>query len=123
MLKQFISGDIGHLAMIKDSDGATIGLITLEDIIEEILIKEIIDETDVRINNESKQTNRKNFKRVEKIKKRRELQEMFDRNPPKIEISPTLITAIFQYLRTSVEPFKVGKFLIVPTLGPNSPGP
>ena len=107
MLKQFISGDIGHLAMIKDSDGITIGLITLEDIIEEILIKEIIDETDVRINNESKQTNRKNFKRVEKIKKRRELQEMFDRNPPKIEISPTLITAIFQYLRTSVEPFKV----------------
>ena len=113
LLKEFISGDISHLAMIKNSDGFTIGLVTLEDIIEEILKREIVDETDDKIDNVSKKKNRKNVKRLEKIKKRKELQEMFDRNPPKIEISPSLITAIFQYLRTSVEPFKVGKNLNV----------
>uniref|UniRef100_A0A0N5BDI0 CBS domain-containing protein n=1 Tax=Strongyloides papillosus TaxID=174720 RepID=A0A0N5BDI0_STREA len=68
MLEEFKKGDY-HLAMVKkrNSDrgiGELCGLVTLEDILEEILKAEIIDETDVVIDNVHKirrKTRNKNY--------------------------------------------------------------
>jgi CBS domain containing-hemolysin-like protein len=38
-----------HLAVVRDADGRTLGLVTLEDLLEE-LVGDIVDETDVRPN-------------------------------------------------------------------------
>eukprot|EP00127_Corallochytrium_limacisporum_P001752 Clim_evm6s78 gene=Clim_evmTU6s78 len=52
MLNEFQKGDQGHMALVHRIDATTgtreyIGVVTLEDIIEELIGEEIIDETDV----------------------------------------------------------------------------
>jgi len=62
MFKQFKEGIKGHMAFVHrvNSEGEgdpfyeTIGLITLEDVIEELIQSEIVDETDVWTDNRSK---------------------------------------------------------------------
>eukprot|EP01080_Neovahlkampfia_damariscottae_P008950 gene8950-899_t len=49
----FIKGK-NHLAFIKNDFGKVIGIITLEDIVEELLKEEIIDETDVYVDIQKK---------------------------------------------------------------------
>ena len=71
MFNSFKSGEKGHMAFVQDVNSSgdgdpfyeTIGLVTLEDIIEEIIQQEIVDETDVVLDNRTKKKRRReNFK-------------------------------------------------------------
>lgn len=102
LFNQFKDGTSGHMAFVhrvnNEGDGdpfyETIGLVTLEDVIEELIQAEIIDETDVFIDNRTK-VRRKRFKRQDfsMFAERRENQTT--------HISPQLTLATFQYLSTS----------------------
>jgi len=108
MFNEFKSGEKGHMAFVQDvinnEDGdpfyQTIGLITLEDIIEEIIQQEIVDETDVVADNRTKRRLKRggwhgkegNFLNEERARK--------------VFVSAQLSLAVFQYLTTSLEPFK-----------------
>ncbi|KAJ1521072.1 hypothetical protein ONE63_002778 [Megalurothrips usitatus] len=108
MFKQFKDGIKGHMALVHrvNSEGEgdpfyeTVGLITLEDVIEELIQAEIVDETDVFTDNKSKKRrNKQNLKQDFTVFcERRENQ--------RIQISPQLTLATFQYLSASVEAFK-----------------
>lgn len=104
MFKRFKGGQQGHMAFVQrvnnegDSDPyyETIGLITLEDVIEEMIQAEIVDETDVYTDNRSK--------KKRKIMSRKHDFTMFAaerRDIQRIHISPQLTLATFQYLSTS----------------------
>ena len=102
MLNEFKTGEKGHLAIVKgDNDGMAIGIVTLEDIIEEIIQAEIIDEDDVITDNRSKQ------KRLKKARytKEKEVKMFMDPGDKKVEISPQISLAVFQYLSSSLEEF------------------
>jgi metal transporter CNNM len=53
VFNEFIKGK-NHLGFVKDDNNKVIGIITLEDIIEELLKEEIIDETDVYVDIQKK---------------------------------------------------------------------
>ena len=121
MFNEFKTGEKGHMAFIQEVNDTgegdpfyeTIGLITLEDIIEEIIQQEIVDETDVVIDNRTKKKRRReNFKGGTEGTT---FHQMFSEASKKIAISPQLTMAVFQYLTTSIVPFKVGG----KKLGPN----
>merc|ERR1711872_556467 len=67
MFNEFKSGEKGHMAVVQEvnneGDGdpyyETVGLLTLEDIIEEIIQQEINDETDVILDNKTKKKRKK----------------------------------------------------------------
>lgn len=106
IFKQFKTGQQGHMAFVQrvnnEGDGdpfyETVGLITLEDVIEELIQAEIVDETDVYTDNRNK-------------KKRKVMSRKHDftifaaerRDIQRIHISPQLTLATFQYLSTSKE--------------------
>ncbi|XP_052855480.1 unextended protein [Drosophila gunungcola] len=107
MFNQFKEGTIGHIAFVhrvnNEGDGdpfyETVGLVTLEDVIEELIQAEIVDETDVFVDNRTK-TKRNRYKKADfsAFAERRELQT--------VRISPQLTLATFQYLTTAVDAFK-----------------
>ncbi len=110
MFNEFKTGEKGHMAFVQDiienNDGdpyyETIGLVTLEDIIEEIIQAEIVDETDVITDNKTKKKRHR-----EKWKgKESSIAIMGDDVKKKVNVSPQLTLAVFQYLSTSIEPFK-----------------
>ncbi|GBO98526.1 Metal transporter CNNM2, partial [Eumeta japonica] len=101
MFNQFKDGTIGHLAFVhrvnNEGDGdpfyETIGLVTLEDVIEELIQAEIVDETDVFVDNRTKVKRNRNKKQDFTVfAERRENQT--------IHISPQLTLATYQYLST-----------------------
>lgn len=110
MFKQFKEGHKGHMAFVhrvnNEGEGdpfyETIGLVTLEDVIEELIQAEIMDETDVFTDNRRKvrrdRTKRQDFAVFS--------QGRGDPNSQRLRISPQLTLATFQYLSTSVEAFK-----------------
>nr|CAD7430430.1 unnamed protein product [Timema monikensis] len=144
MFKQFKEGIKGHMAFVHrvNSEGEgdpfyeTVGLITLEDVIEELIQAEIVDETDVwnvikgsftRVkftgikylkplpkepisrafaNGEDKTDNRSKRRRNEKSLKQDFTVFAERRENQTIHISPQLTLAMFQYLNTNVDAFK-----------------
>ncbi|XP_021935959.1 metal transporter CNNM4 isoform X3 [Zootermopsis nevadensis] len=108
MFKQFKEGIKGHMAFVHrvNSEGEgdpfyeTIGLITLEDVIEELIQSEIVDETDVWTDNRSKR------RRNNKVTKQDFTVFAERRENQSIHISPQLTLATFQYLSTTVDAFK-----------------
>ncbi|XP_030206373.1 metal transporter CNNM2 isoform X2 [Gadus morhua] len=106
MLEEFKKGK-SHLAVVQrvNNEGAgdpfyeVLGIVTLEDVIEEIIKSEILDETDLYTDNKSK-------KRIT----HRERKQDFSAFKPldsemKAKVSPQLLLATLRFLATEVEPF------------------
>lgn len=102
MFKQFKEGNKGHMAFVhrvnNEGDGdpfyETIGLVTMEDVIEELIQAEIMDETDVYTDNRKK------------VRRKRTKEHDFTvfverKDNQRMRISPQLTLATFQYLSTS----------------------
>jgi len=109
IFKEFKEGHKGHMAFVQrvncEGEGdpfyETVGLVTLEDVIEELIQAEIVDETDVWMDNRSKR----------KREKGKLLQDFSSfavqyREQSLHKISPQLALATFQFLTSSMEPFK-----------------
>ncbi|KAJ6633528.1 Unextended protein, partial [Pseudolycoriella hygida] len=109
MFRQFKEGHRGHMAFVhrvnNEGDGdpfyETVGLITMEDVIEELIQAEIMDETDVYTDNRAK---------IKRIRSKKQdftaFAERQHRENHSIRISPQLTLATFQYLTTTVDSFK-----------------
>ncbi|XP_029460171.1 metal transporter CNNM4 isoform X2 [Rhinatrema bivittatum] len=106
MLEEFKKGK-SHLAIVQkvNNEGEgdpfyeVIGLVTLEDVIEEIIKSEILDESDMYTDNRSR-------KRVRHQKSRRDFSAF--KNPDnelKVKISPQLLLAAHRFLSTEVPLF------------------
>ncbi|XP_009290541.2 metal transporter CNNM2 isoform X1 [Danio rerio] len=106
MLEEFKKGK-SHLAIVQrvNNEGEgdpfyeVLGIVTLEDVIEEIIKSEILDETDLYTDNKTKK----------KITHRERKQDFsafkhMD-NEMKVKISPQLLLATLRFLATEVEPF------------------
>jgi len=109
MLNDFKSGDKGHMALVREVNNQgegdpfyeTIGLVTLEDIIEEIIQQEIIDETDIVIDNKTKKKRKR-----ERYTKEAEFNLFIGVDKHfRVSITPQMNMAVFQYLTTSVPSF------------------
>ena len=111
MFNEFKSGEKGHMAFVQEVNTSgegdpfyeTIGLVTLEDIIEEIIQQEIVDETDVVTDNRTK---KKRKGRNKETTVGGNFPIMAGDNIKRVRISPQVTLAVFQYLTTSIEPFK-----------------
>lgn len=116
MFKEFKEGAKGHMAFVhrinNEGDGdpfyETIGLVTMEDVIEELIQAEIMDETDVFTDNRKK------------VRRKRQKEHDFTvfverKDNQRMRISPQLTLATFQYLSTSkclTHPLVSGKILM-----------
>ncbi|XP_052830425.1 metal transporter CNNM4 [Octopus bimaculoides] len=105
MLQDFKQGQ-SHMAIVRrvnnEGDGdpyyETLGIITMEDVIEELIQSEIIDETDTVLDNRMKKPRHLDRKDLSIFNQPDEA------NQP--HVSPQLTLACFQFLFSSVEPFK-----------------
>ncbi|XP_008277967.1 metal transporter CNNM1 [Stegastes partitus] len=108
MLEEFKRGK-SHLAVVQrvNSEGEgdpfyeVMGIVTLEDVIEEIIKSEIVDETDLYTDNRNK-------RRVSNHERKQQDFSIFKlaENELKVKISPQLLLATHRFLATEVEPFR-----------------
>ncbi|XP_059056452.1 unextended protein-like [Achroia grisella] len=109
MFKQFKDGHKGHMAFVhrinNEGEGdpfyETMGLVTLEDVIEEMIQAEIVDETDVFMDNRTKRRRNRPQNKLQDFAAFAERHEN-----QRIHISPQLTLATFQFLSTSVDAFR-----------------
>ncbi|XP_061448686.1 metal transporter CNNM4 [Rhineura floridana] len=109
MLEEFKKGK-SHLAIVQkvNNEGEgdpfyeVLGLVTLEDVIEEIIKSEILDESDMYTDNRSR-------KRVNNQKNKRDFSAFNDNDTEsKVKISPQLLLAAHRFLSTEVTQFTPG---------------
>ncbi|XP_070834024.1 metal transporter CNNM1 [Chaetodon trifascialis] len=108
MLEEFKRGK-SHLAVVQrvNSEGEgdpfyeVMGIVTLEDVIEEIIKSEIVDETDLYTDNRNK-------RRVSNHERKQQDFSIFKlaENELKVKMSPQLLLATHRFLATEVEPFR-----------------
>ncbi|KAL3050320.1 hypothetical protein OYC64_012370 [Pagothenia borchgrevinki] len=108
MLEEFKRGK-SHLSVVQrvNSEGEgdpfyeVMGIVTLEDVIEEIIKSEIVDETDLFTDNRTK-------RRVSHQERKPQDFSIFKlaENELKVKISPQLLLATHRFLATEVEPFR-----------------
>ncbi|KAF7650503.1 hypothetical protein LDENG_00125310 [Lucifuga dentata] len=108
MLEEFKRGK-SHLAVVQrvNSKGEgdpfyeVMGIVTLEDVIEEIIKSEIVDETDLYTDNRTK-------RRVSHHERKQQDFSIFklSENELKVKISPQLLLATHRFLATEVEQFR-----------------
>ncbi|XP_006831297.1 PREDICTED: metal transporter CNNM1 isoform X1 [Chrysochloris asiatica] len=108
VLEEFKKGK-SHLAIVQrvNNEGEgdpfyeVMGIVTLEDIIEEIIKSEILDETDLYTDNRKKQ-------RVPHRERKRHDFSLFrlSDSEMRVKISPQLLLATHRFMATEVEPFK-----------------
>ncbi|MGH0126458.1 UNVERIFIED_CONTAM: hypothetical protein FKN15_028613 [Acipenser sinensis] len=106
MLEEFKKGK-SHLAIVQrvNNEGEgdpfyeVMGIVTLEDVIEEIIKSEILDETDLYTDNRTK-------RRVSHHEGKQQDFSLFKLTENEMRISPQLLLATHRFLATEVEPFK-----------------
>lgn len=103
MLNIFCQGG-GHMAIVRKEQGSkamseTIGVVTLEDLIEELIGQDIVDETDVYMNNLSKQR----VKRLRSIDP--EVLRMFDSTHDEEILSEKEVLVVASYLSNNTHEF------------------
>uniref|UniRef100_H3CAP6 Metal transporter n=1 Tax=Tetraodon nigroviridis TaxID=99883 RepID=H3CAP6_TETNG len=109
MLEEFKRAGKSHLAVVQrvNSEGEgdpfyeVMGIVTLEDVIEEIIKSEIVDETDLYTDNRNK-------RRVSNHERKQQDFSIFKvaENEMKVKMSPQLLLATHRFLATEVEPFR-----------------
>ncbi|XP_018552964.1 metal transporter CNNM4 isoform X1 [Lates calcarifer] len=105
MLEEFKKGK-SHLAIVQkvNNEGEgdpfyeVLGLVTLEDVIEEIIKSEILDESDLYTDN-------RNRKKVDPNKNKRDFSAFKHDSDSKVKISPQLMLAAHRFLATEVSLF------------------
>ncbi|XP_063752773.1 metal transporter CNNM4 [Eleginops maclovinus] len=105
MLEEFKKGK-SHLAIVQkvNSEGEgdpfyqVLGLVTLEDVIEEIIKSEILDESDLYTDN-------RNRKKVAPNKNKRDFSAFKHESESKVKCSPQLLLAAHRFLATEVSLF------------------
>ncbi|KAI5624366.1 metal transporter CNNM4 isoform X1 [Silurus asotus] len=105
MLEEFKKGK-SHLAIVQrvNNEGEgdpfyeVLGLVTLEDVIEEIIKSEILDESDLYTDN-------RNRKKVDPNKNKRDFSAFMHESESKVKISPQLLLAAHRFLATEVTLF------------------
>ncbi|KAI4882306.1 hypothetical protein NFI96_011119 [Prochilodus magdalenae] len=105
MLEEFKKGK-SHLAIVQkvNNEGEgdpfyeVLGLVTLEDVIEEIIKSEILDESDLYTDNRTR-------KKVAPNKNKRDFSAFKQESESKVKISPQLLLAAHRFLATEVNLF------------------
>ncbi|XP_013889495.1 metal transporter CNNM4 isoform X2 [Austrofundulus limnaeus] len=107
MLEEFKKGK-SHLAIVQkvNNEGEgdpfyeVLGLVTLEDVIEEIIKSEILDESDLYTDN-------RNRKKVAPNKNKRDFSAFKQESESKVKVSPQLLLAAHRFLATEVSLFNI----------------
>ncbi|XP_039262731.2 metal transporter CNNM4-like [Styela clava] len=117
LLEEFKKGAF-HMSIVQrvNNEGTgdpfyeVIGIVTLEDVIEEIIKSEIVDETDFYTDNKTKKVN--------KMRQRMplDLSVFTDPSAKQTTITPQLMLAVHRFLVTEIEPFGILSEKVIPRL-------